>query len=57
MPSSTLKQLFNVIDGVDRNSGFSTPLIQSSMLKQSFGVTATDRVDKDMLNRFSARIY
>jgi hypothetical protein len=57
MLSSTLKQSFDVIDGVDRNSSFSTPSMQSSTLKQSFSATATDGVDRDMLNHFSVRIY
>jgi hypothetical protein len=57
MPSSTLKQLFDVIDRVNKNHSFSTPLMLSSTLKQSFSATATDKVNKDMLNRFSARIY
>jgi hypothetical protein len=58
MPSSTPKQPFGVTGGVDRYH-FSTFSIPSSTPKQSFGATATDGVDRDMLDRlyYFRRIY
>jgi hypothetical protein len=57
MLSLTLKQLFDVIDKVNKNYSFFMPLMLSLMLKQLFSITATNKVNKDMLNCFLARIY